>query len=108
MPATSQTGPRRIKVAGTETHMSLIKIQDVAFVRFNAPDLEAMESFLLDFGLVRAGRNDDALYMRGTGPDPFVHVTHRGEPGFAGVAFKAAALDDLEALARAEGVAIQP
>jgi catechol 2,3-dioxygenase-like lactoylglutathione lyase family enzyme len=88
--------------------MSLIKIQDVAFVRFNAPDLEAMESFLLDFGLVRAGRNDNALYMRGTGSDPFVHVTHRGEPGFAGVAFKAAALDDLEALARAGGVAIQP
>jgi catechol 2,3-dioxygenase-like lactoylglutathione lyase family enzyme len=82
--------------------MSLIKIEDVAFVRFRAPDLDAMEKFLLDFGLVRAGREPDALYMRGTGPEPYAHVTHRGEPGFAGVAFRAGSRGDLETLARAE------
>jgi len=42
-----------------------IKIQDVAYVRFSAPDLDAMEAFLIDFGMVRAVRTTDTLYMRG-------------------------------------------
>jgi hypothetical protein len=33
-----------------------IKIHDVAYVRFSAPGLDAMEAFLTDFGLVRAGQ----------------------------------------------------
>jgi hypothetical protein len=43
-----------------------IKIQDVAHVRFSAPDLDTMESFLSEFGMIRAERTGDALYMRGT------------------------------------------
>jgi len=83
-----------------------IKVQDVAFVRFRAPDLDAMEAFLSEFGMIRAARSDDTLYMRGTDPDPFLHVTHRGEAGFAGVAFEAASLADLEALAANEKISI--
>ena len=59
-----------------------IKIHDIAYVRFSAPDLEAMEAFLTEFGMVRAERTSAALYMRGLDKDPFLHVTHRGEPGF--------------------------
>jgi len=83
--------------------MSLIKVEDVAYVRFAAPDLDAMEGFLTEFGLVRAARTDDALYMRGTGPEPYAHVTQRGEPGFVAVGFRAGSVGDLETLARAEG-----
>jgi catechol 2,3-dioxygenase-like lactoylglutathione lyase family enzyme len=83
-----------------------IKVQDLAFVRFRAPDLDAMENFLSDFGMIRVERGDDALYMRGTDPDPFLHVTHRGEAGFAGVAFEAASLADLEALAATEKLSV--
>ena len=32
----------------------------------------------------RAHRDGETLYMRGAGPDPFVHVTHKGEAGFRG------------------------
>ncbi len=78
-----------------------IKVQDVAFVRFNAPDLDAMEAFLSDFGMLRAARTDEVLYMRGLDPDPFLHVTHKGEPGLAGVAFEATSIADLEAIAKA-------
>ncbi|MGC1678520.1 MAG: VOC family protein [Candidatus Binataceae bacterium] len=84
-----------------------IKVQDVAFVRFRAPDLDAMEGFLIDFGMVRADRTKDTLYMRGTDGDPFVHVTHRGEAGFAGVAFEAASPADLETIARGDGASIE-
>jgi hypothetical protein len=59
-----------------------IKIQDVAFVRFYAPDLDAMEAFLTDFGMIRAERSRDMLYTRGLDTDPFLHVTQKGEPGF--------------------------
>jgi catechol 2,3-dioxygenase-like lactoylglutathione lyase family enzyme len=83
--------------------MSIIKIEDVAYVRFAAPDLGAMEEFLTEFGLLRAARTEDALYMRGTGPEPYAHVTQKGAPGFAGVAFRAGSVADLEKLARAEG-----
>ncbi len=86
--------------------MSGIKIADIAYVRFNAPDLDAMETFLGEFGLIPAVRTDDTLYMRGAGPSPFLHVTHRGEAGFAGLGFLAQSLSDLEGLAMDEGVSL--
>lgn len=86
----------------------MIKVDDIAFVRFNAPDLDAMESYLVDFGLVRAHRDADTLYMRGTDPDPYFHVTHKCQPGFAGVAFEARSLADLEKLAKQEDAAVEP
>ncbi len=84
-----------------------IKVRDVAFPRFRAPDLDRMESFLLDFGLHRSARTADALYMRGTDPDHHVHVTHRGEPAFLGLAFQAASRADLDTLAQATGRPVQ-
>ncbi len=33
--------------------MSVIKVEDVAFVRFQVPDLKRMEQYLTDFGMVR-------------------------------------------------------
>ncbi len=85
----------------------MIKVDDIAFVRFSAPDLDAMEAFLIDFGLVRARRDATALYMRGTDGDPYFHVTHKGEPGFAGLAFEARSVDDLATLAEKEDAALE-
>lgn len=87
--------------------MSLIKVEDIAYVRFSAPDLDAMEEFLVDFGLVRAARTDATLFMRGTGPEPYAHVTHKGAPGFVGVAFRAGGVADLEELARAQNRGVE-
>ncbi|MDZ4741559.1 MAG: VOC family protein [Alphaproteobacteria bacterium] len=85
----------------------MIKVDDIAYVRFQAPDLDKMEAFLSDFGLATAQRDANALYMRGQGADPFLHVTHKGEPGFAGVAFKARSLDDLTALAKSQDTKVE-
>lgn len=81
----------------------MIKVQDVAYVRFAAPDLERMEAFLDDFGLRVASRDGERLFARGTDPEPYVHVTERGEPGFRGVAFEAASAEDLERAACLDG-----
>jgi catechol 2,3-dioxygenase-like lactoylglutathione lyase family enzyme len=85
----------------------MIKVDDIAYVRFSAPDLDKMETFLTDFGLVRAHRDADTLYMRGQGGDPFAHVTHRGEPGFKGLAFRARNAADLDKLAKAKDTKVE-
>lgn len=87
--------------------MSTIKIEDIAFVRFQAPDLTQMRGFLEDFGLSVA-EHDGRLFARGSGSSPFLHATELGEPGFAGLGLRAASLDDLEILANAEGAAVKP
>jgi catechol 2,3-dioxygenase-like lactoylglutathione lyase family enzyme len=81
----------------------MIKVKDIAYARFAAPDLDAMERFLVDFGLVVTVREEDALYARGTDPAPYVHVTERGDASFRGVAFEAASAQDLLAAAQLEG-----
>ena len=87
--------------------MSLIKIVDIAHVRFCAPDLAEMAAFLKEFGLKTAPWRDGALYARGAGTAPFVHATSEGAPGFAALGLRADSVADLELLAKAEGVAVE-
>lgn len=86
--------------------MPTIKIEDIAHVRFAAPDLAAMRGFLSDFGL-ETFEHGNRLYGRGRDGRPFVHVTEPGEARFLAVGLRAASLSDLETLARAEGVAVE-
>lgn len=81
-----------------------VRVRDIAFVRFEAPDLDVMATFLTGFGLVVAGRDEDTLYMRGTDDEGFVHVTHRADaPRFVGLAFVVDDPADLDELARRDG-----
>ena len=59
----------------------MITVEDIAWVRYAAPDLELMEAFLSDFGLQRVRRTADRLYMRAHGREPFVHVTEPAAHG---------------------------
>ncbi len=86
--------------------MSIIKVEDIAFVRFRAPDLGEMRAFLTDFGL-RCFEEDGRLYARGADGAPFVHATELGEPAFAGLGFRAGSRRELEELAAHEGVTVQ-
>jgi catechol 2,3-dioxygenase-like lactoylglutathione lyase family enzyme len=81
----------------------MIAVQDIVCVRYQAPDLDAMERFLLDFGLHRAARTATALYMRGNGTAHHVHVTHLGPAQSLGFALLAGSADDLQQLARETG-----
>ena len=87
--------------------MSIIKIIDVSHVRFTAPDLNEMARFLAEFGMSTSLDEDAVLYARGAGPAPFLHATTRGEPGFAALGLKAASVDDLLVLAKAEGAGVE-
>jgi catechol 2,3-dioxygenase-like lactoylglutathione lyase family enzyme len=83
--------------------MALIKVTDIAYGRLRAPDLDAAEEFLTHFGMVKAERTQNALYMRGTDANHHIHVTEKGDPGFVGFAYYAASADDLKRLAKAPG-----
>lgn len=81
----------------------MIKVRDVAYIRFSTPDIDAMEKFGTDFGFTVTAREGDTLYMRGTDPSPYCHVSTLGEPGFLGVAFEAASAEDLQKASELEG-----
>jgi catechol 2,3-dioxygenase-like lactoylglutathione lyase family enzyme len=83
--------------------MPIVKVRDIAFGRLQSPDLDQAEQFLLDFGMVRAARTKDRLYMRGTDPAAYLHVTQLGEPKFLGMAFYAGSEEDLDRLTKVDG-----
>lgn len=86
--------------------MSVIKVEDIAHVRYAAPDLAAMRSFLEDFGMdcfEERGR----LYGKGNDGRPFVHVTEPGEARFLAVGLRADGVADLATLAAHEGVPVE-
>src|SRR5262245_22935175 len=85
------------------TTVPALKVSEIAWARMYAPDLDAMEAFLLDFGMTRAARTEDALYMRGTDPMHHIHVTHRGEPRFIGFAYTVDNPEYLDRAARLPG-----
>ena len=87
--------------------MSVINIEDIAHVRFSAPDLGVMRNFLNEFGMVCQDHADGRLYARGHDGRPFIHVTELGEPYFIGLGLRAQSVDDLHLLATAEGVAVE-
>lgn len=77
---------------------------DVAYVVYQVRDLDRMEAFLADFGLSRALRSEDALYMRGAASAPYIHVTLRGkDERFIGGALRVGSRVELEALAALPG-----
>lgn len=87
--------------------MAIINVEDIAHVRFAAPDLHQMESFLTDFGF-STFREGGRLYARGTDGRPFLHSTQEGAAGFRGVGFRAETEADLARLAAFAGVPVEP
>ena len=83
--------------------MPIVKVTDLAYGRLQSPSLDEAEQFLTSFGLARAERTRDALFMRGTDAPHHVHVTHLGPSKFVGLAFSVANEDDLRRFATVRG-----
>src|SRR4051812_12779816 len=80
------------------------KAIDVAHVVYQVADLDRMEHFMHDFGLVTAHRTPDQLCLRGATTAPVIHVTRRGpDDRFLGAALQMASRADLDALAGLPG-----
>ena len=83
--------------------MPVVKVTDIAYGRLQSPSLDEAEEFLTNFGMVRAERTKDALYMRGTDAEHHIHVTHLGPPKLIGLAFFVENEDDLKKFATVQG-----
>lgn len=83
--------------------MTGIKVREMAYIRLRCPDLDLQERFLTDFGMQRVARTASVLYMRGTDPNQYLHVTEKGSPKVLGLAWYARNQHDLETLAGVPG-----
>jgi catechol 2,3-dioxygenase-like lactoylglutathione lyase family enzyme len=83
--------------------MAWSKVTDIAYGRLRSPDLDAMEEFLTRFGMIRAERTANALYMRGTDPAHHLHITEKGDPKVVGLAYYVDNEDELKKLTKAPG-----
>ncbi len=97
-----------IRGAGEVTPMSIAKAYDVAHVRFRAPDLDAMQAFLTEFGMLDGGQDEGRLFMRGYGTSPFVHATEKAaEPGFVSFGIWVNSEEDLTKIAAHDDVPVE-
>jgi catechol 2,3-dioxygenase-like lactoylglutathione lyase family enzyme len=99
----SQTGALPAEHPGRSKN-PLVKVAGLAWLEFEKPDLDRAERFLTDFGFTVADRTPEMLLLRGRWASTACLVVRRG-PGarFIGPAFRAAAREDLDRLARGTG-----
>ena len=94
-----KSGPGSIELPRSAS--PVVKANQLLYAHFERPDLETVERYLIDFGLVRAARTEKELFMRGTGPAPYIY---RATPGrnarFLGIGLSVPKAEDLDTLAR--------
>jgi catechol 2,3-dioxygenase-like lactoylglutathione lyase family enzyme len=99
----SEQGALRGDHPGRATN-PVIKVQDLAWLEFDKPDLAASERFAHAFGFGTVSRTADELLLRGTqAGGPCVMVRKGRRSRFAGVAFRAGDTSDVLRLADATG-----
>ena len=89
----------------------MTKAIDVAYVRYQVSDLGKAEKFLNDFGLTTVECTTDELFLRGSGPAPFLYQAVLGteprflgtEPRFLGAGLRVESADDLVHLSTLDG-----
>jgi catechol 2,3-dioxygenase-like lactoylglutathione lyase family enzyme len=87
----------------------VIKVQDIAWLEFEKPDLARAEAFARAFGFATALRTNDELHLRGTDPRSRCVIVRRGpRTRFLGAAFTAHDEADLLRLSEATGARTRP
>lgn len=82
----------------------MITVEDIAYVRYAVPDLDAALAFMIDFGLHLSARTDSAIYMRAAGAAHHVYIAEKGATSRGlGFGLRAGSLDDLARLAAEVG-----
>jgi catechol 2,3-dioxygenase-like lactoylglutathione lyase family enzyme len=86
----------------------VIKVEDLAWLEFEKPDLDAAERFAHAFGFTTAYRSTTELHLRGTRPGSQCVIIRQGPTSrFVAPAFRAASRIDLQRLADANGTSVR-
>jgi catechol 2,3-dioxygenase-like lactoylglutathione lyase family enzyme len=92
-----------------EITMPIAVAEEIAHLGFIVTDLDIAAKFITDFGMQIVSRSDQRLYARGTGIAPFVYFAQLGQaPGFAAFGIRMNSRDDLDRLARHDGLQVEP
>jgi hypothetical protein len=87
----------------------MTKALNPAYVMYEAPDLDRMQSFMIDFGLSVAARTATDLWMAAADGGPYVHHTRLASTArFVGAGFEFDSLESLHAVAAADAVGVLP
>lgn len=87
----------------------IIKVDDLAWLEFEKPDLARAEEFAHAFGFGTALRTEQELQLRGAdAAEPCVIIRHGRRSRFRGMAFRAHDTADLNRLAGATGGRVTP
>jgi len=95
-------GARRGEHPGRATN-PVIKVEDLAWLEFQKPDLAASEQFAHAFGFSTVSRTADELQLRGSDTGSPCVIVRRGPSTYVGAAFHAADSRDVLRLADATG-----
>jgi hypothetical protein len=96
----SERGPHRGEHQGRSRN-PVIKVQDIAWLEFEKPDLLRAEAFAQAFGFSTLRSGPDELQLRGTDPGAPCVIVRRGpRSSFAGMAFTA--VDEVDVLRLAD------
>jgi hypothetical protein len=86
-------------MAKLERVSPLARVQDLAFLIFEKPDLEQTEAFCSDFGMLRIERTEHELAMRGAGTLPAIYIARQANRArYVGAAFTVQKLSELDVL----------
>ena len=86
----------------------VIKVEGLAWLEFEKPDLDGAERFAHDFGFVTAARTADTLYLRGARVGtPGVVIRKGARSRFVAPAFTASDRADVKKLATANNASVR-
>lgn len=92
-----------VNYLGTDAAPTL-RVQRLAYLRFERPDIQKAERFLNDFGLITQHKSTTDIYLAAnTKADWCYHLKQASTPRFVGIGFDASSRSDLERLARTLG-----
>ncbi|KIW07517.1 hypothetical protein, variant [Verruconis gallopava] len=78
-----------------------IMLKRIAHIYYIHEDLEKVDQFLHDFGFTTTRKDEDKIYYKGYGTEPFVYCLIKGpKKQFGGAAFAVESLEDLELASR--------
>ena len=104
--ATRPSGPGSVELPRSPA--PIVKADALLFAHFERPYLKKAERYLRDFGLVVAAQTDTELFLRGTGPQPYIYrITPGPNARFLGLGFSVSSEADLQKLSKALGCPVE-
>lgn len=90
-------------------HTPVVRAQALSHLRFVRPNVQDAERFFRDFGLETVHVDEQRLFLRARGPEPFCIAVEAGEQaGFLGLGLRVGSLEDLRALQERTGAQPEP